>query len=86
MKSRLDGLMAEPLFNKVSSFVQKDAILFSGKLNECFADADRVLKGKKRGAMTMTMDQIAEVCINAKSSISLVGDFVASMKRNGLDK
>jgi hypothetical protein len=84
LKSRLDGLMVDPLFNKASSFVQKDAIHFSARLDECFADADNILKGKKRGAMAMTLDQIAEVCSNAKSSISLVGDFVASMKRNGL--
>jgi len=46
LKSRLDGLMVDPLFNKASSFVQKDAIYFSARLDECFADADNILQGK----------------------------------------
>ena len=81
LQSRLDGLIADPLFDTISELAKDDAIQIASKLDACFKVADQVLKGQK--VNMISLDHVVEVCNSAKQTVSLVGDFIASIKRNG---
>ena len=79
LESRLDGLIADPLFDTISRFATYDAIQSASKLDAYLKVAGQVLKGQK--VTMISLDHVVDVCNGAKQTVSLVGDSIGSIKR-----